>query len=157
MVKEKRQNEHGRTVPYSARASQKVQERIARTLPGASALKIAMRQHSGTAACMMRRLLSTSTTGRSWQATNHIINPDCNCNCMDACCPARPSPLGCGRGRPAASLTSMRHDRSHFVLHTGSGHRLFLISRNTVAPLGAEGGPVEEFVVLGATGAPTSC
>lgn len=38
------------------------------------------------------------------------------------------------------------------LLDTGSGHRLFLISRKTVAPIGAEGGPVEEFVVLGATG-----
>lgn len=38
-------------------------------------------------------------------------------------------------------------------LCTGSGHRLFLISRKTVASVGAEGGPVEEFAVLGATGA----
>lgn len=34
----------------------------------------------------------------------------------------------------------------------GSGHRLYLISRKTEAPVGAEAGPVEGFVVLGATG-----
>lgn len=65
--KEKRQNAWGRTVPWSAKPSQKVKERMARAMPG-------------------------------------------------------------------------------------SGHRLFLISRKTVASAAAEGGPVEEFAVLGATG-----
>lgn len=32
------------------------------------------------------------------------------------------------------------------------GHRLFLVDRRSVRPVGAEGGGAEEFVVLGATG-----
>ncbi|KAK9823335.1 hypothetical protein WJX72_002022 [[Myrmecia] bisecta] len=34
----------------------------------------------------------------------------------------------------------------------GSGHRLYLLDRKTVALLGSPSGPMEEFVVLGATG-----
>ena len=34
----------------------------------------------------------------------------------------------------------------------GSGHRLFLIQRRALRPVGAEGGAAEEFAVLGATG-----
>ncbi|KAK9841932.1 hypothetical protein WJX84_004500 [Apatococcus fuscideae] len=33
----------------------------------------------------------------------------------------------------------------------GSGHRLFLIDRKLVAPVGSDGGPIEDFNVLGAT------
>ncbi|KAK9916899.1 hypothetical protein WJX75_008503 [Coccomyxa subellipsoidea] len=33
----------------------------------------------------------------------------------------------------------------------GSGHRMFMLDRKTIAPLGSEGGPIEEFAVLGAT------
>lgn len=43
-------------------------------------------------------------------------------------------------------------DILHMCLTAGSGHRLFLISRKTEASVGADGGPVEEFIVLGATG-----
>ncbi|EIE26733.1 hypothetical protein COCSUDRAFT_59250 [Coccomyxa subellipsoidea C-169] len=32
-----------------------------------------------------------------------------------------------------------------------SGHRMFMLDRKTIAPLGSEGGPIEEFAVLGAT------
>lgn len=32
-----------------------------------------------------------------------------------------------------------------------SGHRIFLLDRKTVAPIGSETGPIEEFTVLGAT------
>ena len=48
---------------------------------------------------------------------------------------------------------SLRKQMYAAKLNAGSGHRLFLISRKTVAPLGSEAGPVEEFAVLGATGA----
>ena len=34
----------------------------------------------------------------------------------------------------------------------GSGHRLFLLDRKVLAPVGARGGAAEEFAVLGATG-----
>lgn len=34
----------------------------------------------------------------------------------------------------------------------GSGHRLFLIDRKVLEPVGTEGGAAEEFAVLGATG-----
>ena len=34
----------------------------------------------------------------------------------------------------------------------GSGHRMFLLNRKVAAPIGSEGGPVELFDVLGATG-----
>ena len=37
------------------------------------------------------------------------------------------------------------------VLCAGSGHRLFLIDRKLIAPVGSDGGPVEDFNVLGAT------
>ena len=38
----------------------------------------------------------------------------------------------------------------------GSGHRMFLLERKVQAPIGSEGGPVEHFAVLGATGNGTS-
>lgn len=41
--------------------------------------------------------------------------------------------------------------RKCYVSYAGSGHRLFLIDRKLISPVGSEGGPVEEFNVLGAT------
>lgn len=34
----------------------------------------------------------------------------------------------------------------------GSGHRMYVLSQRTVAPLEAAGGPIEEYTILGATG-----
>lgn len=44
----------------------------------------------------------------------------------------------------------------HNAIPTGSGHRMIFMDRTVEAPIGSEGGPIEQFAVCGATGNGTS-
>lgn len=67
--------------------------------------------------------------------------------------------------RPSLQLTEQlelqgvpcRKVLSVLILDSGSGHRMFMLDRKTIGPLGSEGGPVEEFAILGATGNGAVC
>lgn len=64
------------------------------------------------------------------------------------------SPLSLHAGgtvRYSAAASQKTRERIARAL-PGSGHRMFLLSRKVAAPIGSEGGPVELFDVLGATG-----
>ncbi|KAK9848236.1 hypothetical protein WJX84_001782 [Apatococcus fuscideae] len=56
-----------------------------------------------------------------------------------------------GRTVRFASAASQKVQERIARAMPGSGHRLFLIDRKLVAPVGSDGGPIEEFNVLGAT------
>ena len=56
-----------------------------------------------------------------------------------------------GTVRYSAAASQKTRERIARAL-PGSGHRMFLLNRKVAAPIGSEGGPVELFDVLGATG-----